>query len=315
MHRVDKELGPLLQLFPSVQFSLETLAATREKVNQMAALAAATVREDVALEERHVPATGSAPSVRMLICTPKGCAENHPAILFLHGGGYVTGCPELDLQRLTSWAVACQSTVVSVDYRLAPETPYPGPLEDCYAALKWLHAHAPELGVDSARIAVAGESAGGGLAAALALLASDQRQVRLSLQLLIYPMLDDRTGSITPRNPHTGQYLWTAESNRFGWQCHLGHAPGGEGESAYAAPARAQDVSGLPPTFIAVGDLDLFVDESLDYARRLLGSGVPTELHIYPGAYHGFPMATQASLSKAFEADCIAALNRALAAP
>ena len=125
MHRVDKELGPLLQLFPSVQFSLETLAATREKVNQMAALAAATVREDVVLEERHVPATGSAPSVRMLICTPKGCAENHPAILFLHGGGYVTGCPELDLQRLTSWAVACQSTVVRsiTDWRLRPLTP------------------------------------------------------------------------------------------------------------------------------------------------------------------------------------------------
>lgn len=313
MNRVDKELRQLLELFPLVQFSMESLAAARTMMTQMAALAGSVVRDDVILQERTVAATSSAPAVRMLVCTPRNCEPNHPAILFIHGGGYVAGCPEQDLQRMQSFALACQGTVLSVDYRLAPESPYPGPLDDCYAALKWLHSNALELGVDATRIAVAGESAGGGLAAALALLARDRMEVRLAFQLLIYPMLDDRTGSTAQRNAHTGQHIWTAESNNFGWQCLLGHAPGGEEVSAYAAPARALDVSGLPPAFIAVGSLDLFVDENLAYAHRLLRSGVPIELHIYPGAYHGFPMATEAALSKAFEADCIAALNRALA--
>jgi triacylglycerol lipase len=217
------------------------------------------------------------------------------------------------MTRLANQQMAheAECLVVSVDYRLPPEVPYPGPLEDCYCGLLWVHENADELGVDRGRIAVAGESAGGGLVAALALLARDRGEVPLVHQHLIYPMLDDRTCRQTA-NPFAGEFVWSPESNQFGWSSMLGGQTGGPDVPAYAAPARADDLSGLPSTFIAVGALDLFAEEDMEYARRLMRAGVPTELHVYPGAYHGFELAAQAQVTKAAHHNSMAALRRAL---
>jgi acetyl esterase/lipase len=176
---------------------------------------------------------------------------------------------------------------VSVEYRLAPEHPHPAPVEDCYAGLKWMVEHAVEIGVDPSRIALAGPSAGGGLAAATALVARDRGGPPLACQILIYPMLDDR--NITPSSREfAGIPGWSREANISGWTALLGDKTGTEDVSPYAAPARASDLSNLPPTLIQVGELEVFRDECVDYALRLMQAGVSTELHVYPGAYHGW---------------------------
>jgi len=202
--------------------------------------------------------------------------------------------------------------VVNVDYRLAPETPFPGPLEDCYAALRWTALHATELGIDPGRIAVAGDSAGGGLAAALVQLAHDRAEVTPAFQLLLYPMLDDRT---TLRADHAGrgEYVWSPGSNRMGWTAYLGRAPQERHAPEYAAPARREDLRGLAPGWIGVGTLDLFFPEDREYARRLNAAGVPCELHEVPGGYHASErFAPDAAVSRAFIASGTAALKRGL---
>jgi triacylglycerol lipase len=202
--------------------------------------------------------------------------------------------------------------IVSVNYRLAPETRFPGAVEDCYAALAWTFANAEAIGVDASRIGVMGESAGGGLAAALALLARDRGAYALSFQHLIYPMLDDRTCVAADPHPHAGEYIWTPHSNHFGWSSLLGAPPGGEDVSPYAAAARAESLAGLPRTFISTGSLDLFLEEDLEYARRLTRAGVPVEFHIYPGGVHAFDLAPDAEISKAARRDSQAALAKAM---
>jgi acetyl esterase/lipase len=201
---------------------------------------------------------------------------------------------------------------VSVDYRLAPEHPFPAPVEDCYAGLKWLFRHAGEFGVEPARIAIGGASGGGGLCAGLALMARDRGEVQVAFQLLIYPMIDDR--NVTPASyAITDPRMWNRESNRLGWKAYLGRDGGGADVSAYAAASRASDLTNLPPAYIPVGALDLFVDENIEYAQRLIQAGVPTELHVYPGAFHGFDLfAPSAMVSKQFKADRDSALRRAL---
>ena len=216
-----------------------------------------------------------------------------PAVVWMHGGGLVLGRAEGDDARFDRWCPMFGCVGVSIDYRLAPETPYPGPLDDCYAALRWVHDHADELGVDRARIGIGGASAGGGLAAGLGLLARDRGEVPVAFQLLIYPMLDDRqiTVSSTWADP-----IWPPTANTYGWTAYLGAAKGGPDVPIYAAAARATDLTGLPPTYVCVGALDGFSDEDIDYVVRLRHAGVPTELHVYPGAPHGFDslMATTA---------------------
>jgi len=236
-------------------------------------------------------------------------------LLWMHGGGYIMGSPEQEDLMVKHMVSAIGCVAVSVDYRLAPETRHPGPVEDCYAALKWLHTHASELGVDPTRIAIAGSSAGGGLAAALGLLARDRGEIPLAFQLLIAPMLDDRTCTLAEPHPYTGEFIWTRENNRFGWTSLLGQEPGLADVSPYAAAARAEHLEGLPPTFINVGALDLFLEEDLEYARRLTRAGVPTEFHIYPGAYHGFRMVADAQVTQTAARDQLAALKRALGDP
>ncbi len=267
---------------------------------------------DVVVTEHYVPGPAGAPDVRVLVYTPARDEGLRPAYLHIHGGGYVMGAPEMTSDNSIGLVREIGCVVASVDYRLAPETQFPGAIEDCYAALVWLHAEASRLGIDPGRIAIGGESAGGGLAAALALLARDRKKVPLVFQLLIYPMLDDRTVSDSDNDPHVGEFIWTRQNNRFGWSALLGSAFGSQSVSPYAAAARAEDLGHLPPAYISVGSLDLFLQEDLSYARRLLRSGVPTEVHVYPGAFHGFEIAVDADVTKTSIRNSNAALKRAL---
>ncbi|MBB5685962.1 alpha/beta hydrolase [Sphingobium boeckii] len=311
-HLVDPELLPGLALIPDIEFSAETLPDIRLQIAHMTELRAQPTMNEVRVERRTISALAGH-DVPVLIIRPKALTEILPAVLYLHGGAFLLGSAKAMQTPNSLMALEAGCVVVSVDYRLAPETPHPGPIEDCYAALRWLHDNAASLGVDPARIAVAGESAGGGLAAALALLARDRGEVPLVHQHLIYPMLDDRTGPDTA-NPYAGQFIHSARSNRFAWSSLLGQPAGSEGVSPYAAAARAEDLAGLPGAYIAVGALDLFAEENLDYARRLMRAGVPVELHLYPGAYHGFELAANAALTLRAHDNSINALQRALRA-
>jgi len=215
-----------------------------------------------------------------------------PALLWIHGGGYVIGRAVQDDVRCRRFARVLGATVASVEYRLAPEYPYPTPVEDCYSALTWL-AGLPA--VDPARVAIGGGSAGGGLTAALALLARDRGEVPVAAQLLVYPMLDDRSADRTDLDS-TGYRLWNRSSNKFGWDSYLGDA-----DPDIAVPARRKDLSGLPPAWMGVGTLDLFHDEDLAYAERLKAAGVPCEVDVVQGAFHGFDaVASKAEVSQSF---------------
>ena len=292
---VAPELLPLLDFLPSFDFNEQTLRAVRSgtAISPMKRPALSAEQETVTCEQRLIPGPPGAPDVRVLVYTPPGknATTARPTYLHIHGGGYVIGNPEINDPSNRSLAAELDCMVVSVDYRLAPETHFPGALEDCYAALTWLDAQAEQLGVDRSRIAIGGESAGGGHAAALAILARDRGGTPICFQLLDSPMLDDRTGSHSDPHPCCGEFVWTAASNRFGWRSLLGIEPGTTDTPSGASPARIADLTGLPPAFIAVGALDLFLEENLEYARRLIRAGVPTELHVIPGAFHGFAVA------------------------
>jgi acetyl esterase/lipase len=316
-HLVDPELVAFLDQTPPLRLTRENLPGIRAERKQLLAeqRSAQRVFPDIDVQERSLSSEPGAPDVRVLVYVPKGAPRPLGALLWIHGGGYVLGSADGDdvLVKTIVDRVGCAA--VSVDYRLAPEAPFPAPVEDCYTALRWLHAHAAELGVNSDRIAIGGSSAGGGLAAALGLLARDRAEVPVAFQLLLVPMLDDRTVTHPDPHPLTGEFVWTAESNRFGWSALLGHAPGIDGVSAYAVPARAASLAGLPPTFIGTGALDLFLEEDMEYARRLVRAGVPTELHMYPGVYHGFGQTPQARVTQAYQRDYMQALERGLRAP
>jgi len=308
---VDPELRPVLETFPVFALSKEGLPALREGMKQMQAML--PVPEGALQpEEKFVPGPAGAPDVRVLIYRPKDAAGALPTIFHIHGGGYVMGAPEMMAAEHRELAPTLGCVIVTVDYRLSPDVAHPAPVEDCYAALKWTYENAASLGIDPKRIGVSGESAGGGLAAALALLARDRGEVPLAFQHLIYPMIDDRTCTTADPHPHAGEYIWTAESNVFGWTSLLGKAPGGADVDPYAAASRATDLKGLPPTYLAVGALDLFLDENPDYALRLTRAGVPTELHVYPGAYHGFQAAPEARVTLTAKRDSWDALARFL---
>jgi acetyl esterase/lipase len=258
-------------------------------------------------------AAGAPPVTIYIINAPETPGNPKPVIVHTHGGGFVMGSALRTVPQLQPVAAALDCVIVTVEYRLAPETGYAGSIEDNYAALKWVHAHAAKLGVDPARIAVMGESAGGGHAALLAITARDRGEVPLVLQALTYPMLDDRTLSVADPATGIGTLVWTPARNRYGWQAFLGQEPGTPQVPMRAVPARQADLTGLPPAFIGVGAIDLFVDEDMLYARRLVDAGIPTELVVVPGAFHAFDMiAPQASVVRQFSAARLAALRRAL---
>lgn len=294
LHLVAPELRAALEFFPDLDFS-QGMDAFRQPFDPAMRPPLPPELEAIMPVERFIPGGDGNPDVRVLHYAPLGASERpRPAVLHMHGGGYVLGSPELNDASNRALVLAHDCVVVSVDYRLAPETVWPGALNDNYAALCWLAENAAELGIDPARIAIAGESAGGGHAAALALHARNRGGPAICFQMLDAPMLDDRTGTGADPHPHTGHFVWTPEKNRFGWGALLGHEPGADEVDETAAPARAADLAGMPPTFILVGALDLFLEEDMEFTRRLSRAGVPVELHVIAGAYHGFGMAQQA---------------------
>jgi acetyl esterase/lipase len=280
---LDPEIATALAAMPAFPpFTFAELPAMRAQ--RAAQLAAVELSDQVERGEYSVPGPPGAPDITIRVHRPKASAGPLPCIYFMHGGGYVMGTAAMDDLRFDKWCPLLNCVGVSVEYRLAPETPYPGPLEDCYAGLAWVHANAATLGVDPARIGIGGASAGGGLAAGLALLARDLGQVPLAFQLLIYPMIDDRR---TTASSAWDVPIWPPGSNERGWAAYLGGLTDGD-VPAYAAASRATTLAGLPPAQVVVGALDGFLDEDVDYAMRLTHAGVPTELHVFPGAPHGF---------------------------
>ncbi len=310
---VDPELRPaarqVQQMFASISaLSDESLLAMR----QGSGLARPTLLQ-VPFSAHTIPGPAGSPDVVIYAINAKPGARR-AGILHTHGGGYVLGSAKGEIGRLQEISAALDCAIVTVEYRLAPETRYSGSVEDNYAGLRWLHQHADELGVDRSRLAVMGESAGGGHAALLAIAAHDRGEVPLAFQCLVYPMLDDRTGTTRQVPDSVGTLLWTAESNRFGWRSFLGQEPGGANVPAGAVPSRVENLAGLPPAFIGVGSIDLFVEEDIEYTRRLIAAGVATELVVVPGAFHGFDLiAADTSVAKRFTAAKLEALRRALA--
>lgn len=233
-------------------------------------------------------------------------------VVHMHGGGFIMGYARDALGGVAQMAKALDCTFVTVEYRLAPETTYEGSREDTYAALKWLHDNAADVGVDPVRIALLGDSAGGGHAALLAITARDRREVPVAFQCLVYPMLDDRTGTTVQRPRQMGEYIWTPEANHFGWTCFLGREPGQQGK-VDGVPARVADVAGLPPAWIGVGGNDLFMEEDVDFGERLLNAGIGCELMVLPGAYHAFDLiAANTAPARRFTAAKMAALKQAI---
>lgn len=246
--------------------------------------------------ERAVPGPPGAPEVPLLICRRTGATEPRPIVYNIHGGGMVAGSHRVGMPL--DWAEELGLVVVSVDYRLAPEHPHPAPVEDCYAGLLWTAGHAKEIGGDPDRVILAGGSAGGGLTAAVALLARDRNGPRAIGQVLMCPMLDDRNDTPSAHQM-AGLGVWDRTSNETGWSALLGDARGTADVSPYAAPARAADLSGLPPAFIDVGSAETFRDEDVAYANRIWQAGGIAELHVWPGGFHGFDgMVPQAALSQ-----------------
>ncbi|KOG34195.1 alpha/beta hydrolase [Streptomyces resistomycificus] len=267
------------------------------------------------VEDRTVPGPEGAPDISLLICRPTaqefvGVAQ--PVLYHVHGGGMVLGNNRVGVDGPLAWAKELGAVVVSVEYRLAPENPYPAQIEDVYAGLVWTAAHAAEIGGDPERIVLAGASAGGGLSAALALLTRDRKGPRPLGQLLMCPMLDDRNETLSSHQM-AGLGVWDRTANETGWGALLGDLRGGPDVPAYAAPARAEDLSGLPPAFLDVGSAETFRDEVVAYASRLWQAGGRAELHVWPGGFHGFDgFAPQAALSQAARAAQLTWLRRLL---
>ncbi|WP_420140106.1 alpha/beta hydrolase [Sphingomonas sp.] len=315
LDNVDPELRPIAEAMlkangPSRPWTRAMLNDIRSHMPPPAAR-----RTDVPVEQRRVPGRAGQPEVTLWIVNARP-GSSRPGILHTHGGGFILGSAQSELAYLQGIAHDLDCVIVSVEYRLAPETTYTGSIEDNYAGLKWLYDNAGALGVNRARIVAMGESAGGGHAALLALAARDRREVPLAAQILIYPMLDDRTGSGVTPPPWIGAIGWNAGANRFGWGSFLGLTPGGSNVPAAAVPARRRDLAGLPPTFIGVGGIDLFVGEDIAYAGRLTEANVPTELVVVPGAFHGFDRAGADTLvAQRFNKAKYNALRRAFGQP
>jgi acetyl esterase/lipase len=296
-----KEIPMAFSLDPAVAKALEPMAAAmadsapppvgdvdsrRPVLDAIMAQTAAVqpMPTDVKATDFHATATDGA-DVLLRWYRKVGVATG-PAVVYLHGGGMISGSVALYDGPISRYVSSSGVPMLAVEYRLAPEHPYPTPVEDCYSGLLWLAEHAAELDVDPARIAVMGDSAGGGMAAAVALMSRDRGGPALAHQILIYPMLDDRN---TNPDPEIVPFaVWSYDDNITGWGALLGETVGDASVSPYAAPARAINLSGLPPCYLEVGQLDIFRDEDLDYAQRLSDAGVTVEFHLRPGVPHEF---------------------------
>jgi acetyl esterase/lipase len=306
---VDPSLWPLVEAFPPIDLSAEALIGFRAAMVELSVLPDASTHPDVRIEELRIPGGGAAAqNIRCLLFTPTQRASA-AALLHIHGGGFVMGSPEMDVARNIELARATGCTILSVDYRLAPEHPHPAGLEDCHAALVWLAGEARSLGFSRERIGVIGESAGGGLAASLALVARDRGSVPLSCQVLIYPMLVPHDKAMD--DARTGHFIWSRASNTFAWSAYLDGKTAQDGTVA----GLATNVSGLPPTFLVVGELDLFVHDNLSYASRLVAAGGSVEAHLYPGAIHGFDRMVEADVSRQYMRDLVGFIDRQKRSP
>jgi acetyl esterase/lipase len=243
--------------------------------------------QDIFIENIFIHTAHDRTKIRLRTYKRKSLAAPAPVLLWLHGGGYVMGTPEQDDGSCIQYARELGALVISVDYRYAPKYPFPVGLEDCYTALQWVMTQAQQLGVDTQRIVIGGASAGGGMAASLVHAAYDRQEIKPIFQLLVYPMLDDRT-VLRSEIGDDEHMVWNQKSNRFGWESYLGTRCGAESVAEYSVPARRRKLAGLPEAWIGVGTLDLFHDENLAYAHRLKECGVQCELYTVPGAFHGF---------------------------
>jgi acetyl esterase len=304
---IDAEVLAGLRLMPA---GLDDL--TRDTVVNVRAMRAQAAPQPLetklTIDQRWLTADHG--DVRVVIYGPPD-SEVRPGLLWVHGGGYVLGTAEDDRARVFAEELGCR--VVSVDYRLAPEHPFPAGIDDCYASLVWMVEHATELAIDPARIAVGGQSGGGGMAAGLVLLNRDRGGPELVHQLLIYPMIDNVHDTLS--GSYVNHPVWNRATSLRAWEMYLDSTPGLDA-SPYAAATRADDVASLPPTFICVGTEDLFRDENVDYARRLINAGVPTELAVFPGMYHGGDMfVPDALVSRRLTASFMQALSDAFVQP
>jgi acetyl esterase/lipase len=298
------QFGPISEPVPMAAIPAEREARKRRRLTDDDLRRGGAVE----FEELTVPGPPGAADIALLVCRPAGAASRAPGVYYMHGGGMIVGDSRTAMAIMLDWVERAGVIVVSVDYRLAPEHPHPAPVEDCYAGLTWTAAHSAELGIDPERLLIAGLSAGAGLGAAVTLMARDRGGPALIGQMLSWPMLDDRYQTPSSRELEPDGLSVT------GWRALLGDAQGGPDVSAYAAPARAADLSGLPPAYLDVGSVESFRDETVDYAARIWRAGGAAELHVWPGGFHGFElMAPDAAISVTARETRIAWLRRLLA--
>jgi len=305
--RVLPELRPVLALFPGFQLE-ENLEWSRGLLSSPPI----EKSEHVSTTSRMIP--GGAGEILVKIYEPaERTGAKLPAMLWIHGGGYVMGHPDMDDVLCERFVQAAKCVVVSVDYRLAPEHPYPAAIDDCYAGLTWMTDEAELLGIDLDRIAIAGASGGGGLTAALALIARDKGGPALIFQMPLYPMIDDRNITASSHEITADNATWNRTNNLSAWNMYLGDRNEDSEVSPHAVPARAESLAGLPPTYTCIGQLDLFRDETIEYVARLAQAGVDVEFHLYPGTFHSFEMIVpQAEVSKRASHSYVDAIARAL---
>jgi acetyl esterase/lipase len=301
---IDPEIGESLRGFPDFDFSADKLPAMRS---------GSMFEPQSAPDVERVELTTDEGGVALSVLRPVESADEPPVLYWMHGGGTVIGNRHMDDARLLEWCRSLGCVCVSVEYRLAPEAPYPAPLNDCEAGLRFVVEHARELRIDPHRVGIGGRSAGGALAAGLALRWRDDAKAKLAFLYLEYPMLDDR--GLTESSRLEGLPVWSRESNAFGWRSYLGDRCGTDDVPADAAPARATELRGLPSTFVGVGTADCLRDESIDFGARLCRAAVPTEMHVYAGAVHGFDMFADTAVARTAARDSLDWLGRQFSRP
>ena len=313
-YNYDPELAALLEFLPDAGLDISDIEGARAGFTELiAALNAGLDLSGITIENRNIPGPQGAPDVPVRIYTPEGLNENVPGIMHIHGGGFVIGTLDSEMGTCAGLCRTLGIVVVSIDYRLAPETPYPGGLEDCYSSLQWMHDNASALHLDPARIAVYGASAGGGLSAATCLLARDRNGPAICFQYLGIPEVDDRLQTASMER-FVDTPMWNRPNAELSWDLYLGeqYSRGAEDVPYHAAPARAEDVSNLPPAYVSTMEFDPLRDEGVEYALKLMRAGVATELHSFPGTFHGSALFTTAQVSQRENKEMYTVLKRAL---